>query len=111
MSSETQVYKGGVIGKFLLPHLIKKPPKSDQQLSIVLRDRYDWIPKAPKAGIISLLILGVFPCNKGGKEPKKKERMKEKKKVKIVNNPFYFQQYLLVGNIKARIIHSRNKVK
>lgn len=71
----------GVIGKLLLSYSIQKPPKNHQQLSIVLQDWYDWIPKAPKPGIISLLILGVFSCNKGGKEPEK-----EKKKGKGQNS-------------------------
>lgn len=39
---------------------------------------------------------------------KVERNQKRKKKVKIVNNPFYIQQYLLAGNIEARIIHSRN---
>lgn len=65
----------GIIGELLLSHLSKKPPKSHQQLSIVLQDWYEWIPTAPNPGIISLLIWGVFPCSKGGKKPKEKKKI------------------------------------
>lgn len=57
-------------------------------------DWCDWIPKESKLDVISLLIFGGFSYNKGRKGKKKKE------KVKTVKNSFYFQKYLLAGNIK-----------
>lgn len=55
----------------------KIPPTSHQQLSTVLWDLCDWIHKAPKPGIISLFILGVFPYNKSAKNDRKERRKKK----------------------------------
>lgn len=81
-----------------MSHLILETPRSYQQVSIVLQTgvteslkNLNWMSSA-------FWFLVVFHAIKVERNQKKKEERKEK--MKTVKNPFYFQQYLLAGNIK-----------
>lgn len=72
-------------------------------------DWCNWIPKELKLDVISLLIFGSFPCNKGGKEQKKTQsktqNKKKRKRWKQWKTHSVFSSTFQLAT--SRIIHSR----